>query len=273
MKKFEAESIHKLVRQQGGRYREEDSIPSGLVKKFHQWADGKKSVGGLLLRDQDGQSFWVVFIEWNPENRKNGYYLVLFPANRSGPIAEIHELRKGSLFWRYRPAKQDTKNRDRKEYFERYFLSLDVRIAIPLEPADVDPFLTELFSLADSRLKADQLSSDTPEFRDGFPEGKVKERLHKARERNSALTKAAKEAALRDGHIFCQACGFDFEQVYGKLGRGFIEAHHTMPISDLEESGGETKLEDIALVCSNCHSMLHRRRPWLGMNELRKLLK
>ncbi len=44
------------------------------------------------------------------------------------------------------------------------------------------------------------------------------------------------------------------------IGSDFIEGHHTVPISELK---GEvkTKVKDVALVCSNCHRMLHRRRP------------
>ena len=34
----------------------------------------------------------------------------------------------------------------------------------------------------------------------------------------------------------------------------------------------KTKIEDIALVCSNCHKMLHRKRPWLKMSEIKSLL-
>ncbi len=30
-----------------------------------------------------------------------------------------------------------------------------------------------------------------------------------------------------------------------------------------------SKLEDLVLVCSNCHRMIHRKRPWLSATELR----
>jgi putative restriction endonuclease len=33
-----------------------------------------------------------------------------------------------------------------------------------------------------------------------------------------------------------------------------------------------TKVDDLALVCANCHRMLHRRRPWLNPADLRNLL-
>ncbi len=34
----------------------------------------------------------------------------------------------------------------------------------------------------------------------------------------------------------------------------------------------ETKPEDITMVCANCHRMLHRKRPWLTIDELTKLI-
>lgn len=69
--------------------------------------------------------------------------------------------------------------------------------------------------------------------------------------------------------LACEVCGFDFEAVYGELGRGFIECHHVVPLS---EGQRKTSLRDLALVCSNCHRMAHRRRPWPAVAELRALL-
>ena len=50
------------------------------------------------------------------------------------------------------------------------------------------------------------------------------------------------------------------EERYGELGRGFIEAHHLTPIAQLALSG-RTRLsprDDFAVVCANCHRMIHR---------------
>lgn len=107
-----------------------------------------------------------------------------------------------------------------------------------------------------------------------FPEGKAVERRHKARERNSALIKQAKAIFRQkhNGQLFCEICTFNFHSRYGELGRGYIESHHLIPISELTGTTN-TRVEDIALVCSNCHRMLHRRRPWLGRSELKKLMK
>ncbi len=108
---------------------------------------------------------------------------------------------------------------------------------------------------------------------ESFPEGREVYELHRARERNSRVIKVAKRKRIKaDSLLRCEICGFSFVETYGQLGQGFIEAHHTIPVSQL--SGEiETKVEDIALVCSNCHRMLHRHRPWLDMTGLEGLIK
>lgn len=107
---------------------------------------------------------------------------------------------------------------------------------------------------------------------EGFPEGKMVERKHRARERNSQVVSLAKDKFKnKHGRLFCQVCGFDFEKAYGYIGKDFIEAHHTIPVSKME-SDHKTKVEDIAMLCSNCHRMVHKRRPWLSMKELEKLI-
>jgi predicted HNH restriction endonuclease len=108
---------------------------------------------------------------------------------------------------------------------------------------------------------------------EGFPEGKVVERIHRKHERSRTLVNAAKKA-FKDEHgkLFCQVCELDFEERYGKVGRDFIEGHHTIPVSEMKP-GHKSSPEDIAMLCSNCHRMVHRRRPWLSMDELSKLIR
>jgi 5-methylcytosine-specific restriction protein A len=107
---------------------------------------------------------------------------------------------------------------------------------------------------------------------DEFPEGRVLYRTHRARERNRTLIQSAKRHAMKaNGNLSCQACGFIFKDKYGVLGDGYIECHHVLPVSTLKPNT-KTKLVDIALLCSNCHRMVHRRRPWLSMEDLRLLI-
>ena len=252
---------------------EETLLPASTVD-FHHWATNKRFEGGFLFKNDLGEKLWILLIEWNP---KFGYYLIIFPDDKSGPLAEIHkhftDVDGDYMRWIYSPSKKDGRNNERKEYFKKYFQSDEVIISMPSSREYVQGFIDEIFSLAENRVAADALNPEKPSLRESFPEGKIKEGLHKSRERNTKLVKQVKAEALEKyGNLECQCCGFDFLKTYGQLGSEFIEAHHTLPISELHVNGGNTKLEDIALVCSNCHRMLHRRRPWLTMSELGDLV-
>jgi len=249
-------------------------IENGRLYDFHQFANGEKCEGVYCVKNKYGQSYWFVLIEWN---RKIGYYLIVFPENRSGPLIEIHktEVKIGfeNLLWKYSPSKRDGRNALRKAYFSKFVPGGNVVISLPKEVFEMNSFFEDVFSLANIRLKADNLEEDEPEVRRGFMEGKRVERRHFLRERNPKVIKLAK-AAFKKKHsrLFCEICGFDFQKIYGAIGEDFIEAHHTLPLSKIEDEKVETKVEDIALLCSNCHKMIHRKRPWLVMDDLKSLL-
>ncbi|MYX34386.1 MULTISPECIES: HNH endonuclease [unclassified Streptomyces] len=99
-------------------------------------------------------------------------------------------------------------------------------------------------------------------------EGRLLMRRHLARERNKSLRKKKIDSVLRKGgSLACEACRFDFEEVYGERGAGYIECHHVVPLHKAGE--GRTKLSDLALICANCHRMIHRQAPWPTPAELR----
>lgn len=101
-------------------------------------------------------------------------------------------------------------------------------------------------------------------------EGRVLTRLHKYRERDKKLVKQKKAKVLKAaGKLACEACSFEF-QSYGERGVSYIEAHHMKPVHELRP-GDKTRLEDLALLCANCHRMVHRKRPWLTLAELKKI--
>ena len=109
------------------------------------------------------------------------------------------------------------------------------------------------------------------DYKSEFLEGKKKLKIHKQRERNPKIIKLAKERFIqKQGTLYCEICGFDFEVTYGERGKGFIEAHHSKPVSELKKKE-KTKIEDIVMVCSNCHRMLHKR-PWIKKKQLKKIL-
>ncbi len=103
-------------------------------------------------------------------------------------------------------------------------------------------------------------------------EGAVIYKLHKLRERDSKIIKRKKEREFqRLGKLPCEACTFDFYQKYGDLGYKYIECHHRVPLSEFSTST-KTTLNDLALVCSNCHRMLHRKVDTLSVEGLKNIL-
>jgi len=103
-------------------------------------------------------------------------------------------------------------------------------------------------------------------------EGRLITGLHQRYKRNAAIVKAKKAKVLSTaGKLACEACEFDFRASYGERGLGFIECHHSKPPSELK-SGEKTKIADLRLLCSNCHRMVHAKRPWLTMEQLKALL-
>jgi len=106
-----------------------------------------------------------------------------------------------------------------------------------------------------------------------FKEGKERMRLHLTKERNRQLVNHAKESwhQTSNGKLHCEVCNFSFPEKYGKVGAGFIEAHHKIPIASLT---AETivKIADLAPVCSNCHRMIHHHQPMLTIQELKQII-
>lgn len=102
-------------------------------------------------------------------------------------------------------------------------------------------------------------------------EGRLLSRIHRWRERDRKIVERKKAKVLREtARLACEACDFDFKKAYGERGEGFIECHHTRPLHQLEP-GGKTRLEDLALLCANCHRIIHVRKPWVSVAELRDL--
>lgn len=136
---------------------------------------------------------------------------------------------------------------------------------------DIDTLRTIAAVIRESPLTLGQAPAPTDGEDDGAgrPEGELVLRVHKCRERDGTVPRKKKEAVLAaTGRLDCEVCGFDFSEHYGELGTGFAECHHRRPLSELTASRRTTQ-KDLAIVCANCHRMLHRAKPWLTVEELR----
>ncbi len=54
----------------------------------------------------------------------------------------------------------------------------------------------------------------------------------------------------------CRGAGLNFGERYGALGQGYAHVHHRVPLSKSPE-GRMVTLKDLAVVCANCHAMIH----------------
>lgn len=100
-------------------------------------------------------------------------------------------------------------------------------------------------------------------------EGGAKEYFGKRYERSAANRKQA----IRHHGLACNACGFNFEKVYGARGVSYIEVHHIKPIHTYDEKQHVDPNTDLTTLCSNCHRIVHRDpKNILGLQELRELV-
>jgi HNH endonuclease len=84
--------------------------------------------------------------------------------------------------------------------------------------------------------------------------------------RNPALVSAAK---LKYGFA-CAGCGFEFAKFYGEIGRGYIECHHLKPVASKGGKTANVLITEVAVLCANCHRMVHRKNRPLSLNELKR---
>lgn len=102
-------------------------------------------------------------------------------------------------------------------------------------------------------------------------EGETKAAMGTHRKREAKLRVAKIRQAMQNGaRLTCEVpgCAFDFEKRYGILGFGYAEVHHKTPLARRTPKGHKTRLGDLAIVCANCHRMIHKggmSRPLKGL--------
>jgi 5-methylcytosine-specific restriction endonuclease McrA len=101
-------------------------------------------------------------------------------------------------------------------------------------------------------------------------EGRRRLVQHLQRERNQTLVRKKKAQAVS---LDCEICGFSFDRAYGAAASEYCEVHHLLPLSMIEQST-RTRMEDLAILCANCHRVVHLREdpePYT-LEEVKKML-
>lgn len=99
-------------------------------------------------------------------------------------------------------------------------------------------------------------------------EGGKTTRLVDVYERN----KIARKKCIEHYGVTCVVCGFNFEKVYGDIGKDFIHVHHLIKLSDIGQNYQVNPIDDLRPVCPNCHQMLHKKDPPYTIDELKQLI-
>ncbi len=87
-------------------------------------------------------------------------------------------------------------------------------------------------------------------------EGKTKLVTLTQRERNKDL----RILALRERGVRCEICRFDFVKTYGEFAKNCVEVHHLKLLALAKKRGVSNTLDDVIVVCPNCHRALHQFR-------------
>lgn len=157
-----------------------------------------------------------------------------------------------------------------QEYFMR---GIGLAYSQALVNDDYERSVHRNISLGEGVVSIEELEALKQLTKREFEEGRQKLVTHTRLEktRNQALVRSKKNLTKQiEGHLKCVVCDFDFYEVYGERGQDYIEAHHIEPISQLTTTTTLT-IDDLALVCSNCHRMLHQR-PWIDIGSLRDIV-
>ncbi len=102
-----------------------------------------------------------------------------------------------------------------------------------------------------------------------YAEGKLIVRSIRQRQRNRTLvTDARTHFKQQHGYLYCEVCGFDFAAFYGIE---YIEAHHKQQMASLDEERLST-VDDLVMLCANCHRMAHQRTPPYTVQELKEMI-
>lgn len=144
-------------------------------------------------------------------------------------------------------------------------------------PAKIQGFTPQLSTKNLHRIGASWFAADDevvpslPEevgMAESLVEGAASTVVVNAYERNAV----ARRRCLEHHGYSCKVCGFNFEQAYGEIGKGFIHVHHIVPLHTIKASYQVDPINDLVPVCPNCHAMIHSTRPPQAMDELRQVL-
>lgn len=212
----------------------------------------------LEFHDRKGHSDHDAFVEWrmshccdeNGENEREGFFLAI----RKGKPAALHA-------WHCRQSSVGGLNWD--ELFGSHPTQPPSLTRTPKVCSDDR---SELLAWADSHevqfvpcahcleQPCEEPGSKVPIAFENLRaiEGIARETIITTRSRSEPL----RRAALKRAAGICEACGTNYSELAGGLGLRVLQVHHRRQLA-LADEPVTNNLDDLAVVCANCHFMIH----------------
>ncbi len=102
-----------------------------------------------------------------------------------------------------------------------------------------------------------------------YIEGATKQINVNVHERNSV----ARMKCIEYYGVSCIICGFNFEEIYGSVGKEFIHVHHLIELREINEEYEVDPIEDLRPICPNCHAIVHKRKPAYSIKEMNRIIR
>lgn len=222
------------------------------AKKFHQ-IRVRNALHHVVLDSDDGLIFAPAKWCGAAENDINTYF-----ANKDPITDHFRRVLRSVGFHQVSP--DDERHAEIYDQFVNYCSNYGFTHSKPSLGKRHYHILTE----DDGQLYPDEL----PQNEQGYWEGARTTVIVNRYERD----RAARSKCIEHRGASCSVCAFNFGETYGELGAGFIHVHHIVALSKLDKEYRVDPIKDLEPVCPNCHAMLHRERPYLTVEELRKRL-
>ena len=100
-------------------------------------------------------------------------------------------------------------------------------------------------------------------------EGSLKQVYINCYERN----KRARDKCLDHFGYKCIICDFDFEKIYGPIGKNKIHVHHKKQLSEIKKNYQVDPIDDLCPVCPNCHLIIHSTKKSFTIEEMKNIIK